>query len=130
MDLALGPEYEAFRADIAALLKDNADKAPGSNDRGLKNAKRLAWQAFLIENGLAARTIPAEYGGCGAAPDILKSRIIAEEFAKSGLPRGLANQGISMLVPTLLELGTEQQKQDWIAKTCLLYTSPSPRDRG
>ena len=131
MDLALSAEYEAFRGDVAALLKTHADKAPTSADRGMKNAKRLAWQAFLIENGLAARTIPAEYGGYGAAPDILKSRIIAEEFAKSGLPRGLANQGISMLVPTLLELGTEQQKQDWIAKTlrgevvwCQGYSEP------
>jgi alkylation response protein AidB-like acyl-CoA dehydrogenase len=91
----------------------------------------LAWQKFLIENGLAARTIPAEYGGYGAAPDILKSRIIAEEFSKSGLPRGIANQGVSMLVPTLLELGTQDQKQAWIAKTlrgevvwCQGYSEP------
>lgn len=131
MDLAFSAEYEAFRDDVAALLKTHADKAPTATDRGMKNPKRLAWQAFLIENGLAARTIPKEYGGYGASPDILKSRIIAEEFAKSGLPRGLANQGISMLVPTLLELGTEQQKQDWIAKTlrgeviwCQGYSEP------
>src|SRR3546814_2725174 len=47
----------------------------------------------------------------GAAPDILKSRIIAEEFSRARLPSGLANQGISMLVPTLLELGTDEQKR-------------------
>jgi len=131
MDLALSPEYEAFRAETAGFLKDNADKAPGPGDRGLKHPSRLAWQQLLIENGLAARTIPTEYGGYGAEPDILKSRIIAEEFAKSGLPRGLANQGISMLVPTLLELGTEDQKQAWIAPTlrgevvwCQGYSEP------
>ncbi|MEO0881589.1 MAG: acyl-CoA dehydrogenase family protein [Pseudomonadota bacterium] len=131
MDLALSPEYEAFRAETASFLKANADKAPGSGDRGLKHSKRLAWQRLLIEQGLAARTIPAEYGGYGAEPDILKSRIIAEEFAKSGLPRGLAGQGISMLVPTLLELGTEAQKQAYIAPTlrgdivwCQGYSEP------
>ena len=131
MDLAFSAEYEAFRNEVAGLLKANADKAPTSADRGMKNPKRLAWQAFLIEHGLAARTISAEYGGYGAEPDILKSRIIAEEFAKSGLPRGLAGQGISMLVPTLLELGTEEQKQAWIAKTlsgevvwCQGYSEP------
>ena len=131
MDLALSPEYEAFREEIATLLAAHADKAPTSEDRGMKNAKRLAWQAFLIEHGLAARTIPAEYGGYGGQPDILKSRIIAEEFSKSGLACGIANQGVSMLVPTLLELGTEQQKQDWIAKTlrgetvwCQGYSEP------
>ena len=131
MDLAFSPEYEAFRSEVATLLADNVDKAPGSVDRGMKNPKRLAWQAFLIEHGLAARTIPIEYGGYGAAPDILKSRIIAEEFSKSGLPRGIANQGVSMLVPTLLELGTDAQKEAWIAKTlrgetvwCQGYSEP------
>lgn len=131
MDLALSPEYEVFRADIAALLADNADKAPTRDDHGMKHPKRLAWQAFLIENGLAARTIPKAYGGYGAQPDILQSRIIAEAFARSGLPPGIANQGVSMLVPTLLELGTLAQKQDWISKTlrgetiwCQGYSEP------
>ena len=131
MDLALSPDYEAFRSSVADLLATNADKAPTNTDHGMKNSKRLAWQAFLIESGLAARTVPAEYGGFGAEPDILQSRIIAEEFAKSGLPRGLANQGISMLVPTLLELGTEAQKAKWIAPTlrgeivwCQGYSEP------
>src|SRR3546814_2499739 len=67
----------------------------------------------------------------GAAPDILKSRIIAEEFSRARLPSGLANQGISMLVPTLLELGTDDQKRRWIAATltgevvwCQGYSDP------
>ena len=117
MDLALSPEYEAFRDETAAFLAKHASNAPSASDRGMKHPKRLAWQALLIEHGFAARTIPEKYGGYGAAPDILKSRIIAETFAQSGLPGGLAGQGISMLVPTLLELGTEDQKQKWIAPT-------------
>jgi len=131
MDLSLSPEYEAFRDEIAELLASNADKAPTQADRGMKNAKRLDWQKWLIEHGLAARTIPTEYGGYGAEPDILKSRIIAEEFARTGLPKGIANQGVSMLVPTLLELGTEAQKQAYIRPTlhgemiwCQGYSEP------
>jgi alkylation response protein AidB-like acyl-CoA dehydrogenase len=131
MDLSLSTEYEAFRDEIAALLNANRDKAPTQSDRRMKNPKRLAWQKWLIENGLAARTIPAEYGGYGADADILKSRIIAEEFAKTGLPKGIANQGISMLVPTLLELGSEEQKQAYIRPTlhgemvwCQGYSEP------
>jgi alkylation response protein AidB-like acyl-CoA dehydrogenase len=91
----------------------------------------ISWQARLIEAGYAARTIPRDYGGFGAAPDILKSRIIAEEFVRAGAPMGLSGQGISMLVPTLLELGTEDQKQRWIAPTlrgeviwCQGYSEP------
>jgi alkylation response protein AidB-like acyl-CoA dehydrogenase len=131
MDLSLSPEYESFRDEIATLLADNKDKAPTQNDKGMKNQKRLDWQKWLIEHGLAARTIPQEYGGYGAEPDILKSRIIAEEFARTGLPKGIANQGVSMLVPTLLELGTEEQKQAYIRPTlygemiwCQGYSEP------
>lgn len=131
MDLSLSSEYESFRDEIAKLLSDNQDKAPTQADRGMKNPRRQAWQKWLIENGLAARTIPKEYGGYGAAPDILKSRIIAEEFARTGLPKGIANQGVSMLVPTLLELGTEEQKQSYIRPTlhgemiwCQGYSEP------
>lgn len=131
MDLKLSPEYEAFRGEIAQLLADNAHRAPTQDDRGMKHPKRLAWQKWLIENGLTARTIPAQYGGYGAEPDLLKSRIIAEEFAKTGLPKGIANQGISMLVPTLLELGTDAQKAAYIKPTlqgemiwCQGYSEP------
>ena len=59
------------------------------------------------------------------------SRIIAEEFTNAQIPLGMANQGISMFVPTLLELGTEDQKKSWIEKTikgeviwCQGYSEP------
>ena len=81
------------------------------------------WQETLIKNGYAARTIPKEYGGFGAEPDVLKSRIIAEEFTEAQIPLGMANQGISMLVPTLLELGSEDQKKSCTRPVGLLGTS-------
>ncbi|MGF1455971.1 MAG: acyl-CoA dehydrogenase family protein [Alphaproteobacteria bacterium] len=119
MDLTLGPEYVTFREDVLALLEAHRDAAPTPAERGLKHPRRLAWQKFLIEHGLAARTIPTAYGGYGAEPDFLKSRIIAEAFAATGLPGPMANQGISMLVPTLLECGTPEQKRAWIRPTLL-----------
>lgn len=131
MKLDLAPEYEAFRCDVAETLAKNAHLAPTSEDKGYKNARRIAWQKLLIRQGLAARTIPKEYGGYGAEPDILKARIIAEEFARSRVPGPMAGQGISMLVPTLLELGTEAQKQAYIRPTiegemiwCQGYSEP------
>ncbi|MEL6285291.1 MAG: acyl-CoA dehydrogenase family protein [Pseudomonadota bacterium] len=119
MDLSLNEEHVAFQREVEDFLSAHADKAPGPTDRGLKNSKRLAWQKRLIEHGYAARTIPKAYGGFGAAPDILKSRIIAEAFAKARVSTGLAGQGISMLVPTLLECGTEAQKEAFIKPTLL-----------
>lgn len=117
MDLSYGPAYEAFRDDVKQFLNTHGADAP--RGEGLRSPKMLAWQKRLIEHGYAARTIPKAYGGYGAAPDILQSRIIAEEFARAQVSQGMGGQGISMLVPTLLEVGTEAQKAQFIRPTLL-----------
>jgi len=63
--------------------------------------------------------VPKAYGGFGAEPDILKSRIISEEFSAAQLSTGLGGQGISMLTPVLLEMGTEAQKLQFIKPTIM-----------
>ncbi len=116
MDLSYGSEYDGFRRDVQQFLADNKDMAPKP---GAPAGNTLTWQALLVKNGYTARTIPKEYGGYGAAPDILESRIIAEEFAAAKVPGGLGGQGMGMLVPTLLELGTEEQRKRFIPPTLL-----------
>lgn len=128
MDLTYGSEYETFRTEVQTFLKKHKD-TPTTGP--MRSKAVLNWQRTLIENGYAARTIPKEYGGYGAEPDILKSRIIAEEFANAQANPGAGGQGISMLVPTLLEMGTEEQKQQFIGPTirgemiwCQGYSEP------
>jgi alkylation response protein AidB-like acyl-CoA dehydrogenase len=131
MNLNFTAEYEDFRADVRAFLDKHKADAPSMANVGLRSEKRLKWQRILLEHGYAARTLPKQYGGFGAEPDSLKQRIIAEEFARAKVPGGIAGQGINMLVPTLLELGTEEQKEKYIAKTlsgemiwCQGYSEP------
>lgn len=131
MNLDFTPEYQAFRAEVRDFLETHKDSAPRMSDRGVRSDKRKAWQKTLLEHGYAARTLPKEYGGYGAAPDALKSRIIAEEFSRAKMPGGISGQGINMLVPTLLELGTQEQKQKYIEPTltgemvwCQGYSEP------
>jgi len=126
MDLTLTPELAAFRDEVRAFLEAHK----GEHEAGAPKDPK-GWQRLLIDNGYAARTIPKAYGGYGAEPDILKSRIIAEAFIAAGAPRGMAGQGISMLVPTLLEVGSEEQKTRWIGPTlrgeviwCQGYSEP------
>ncbi|HEV2649968.1 MAG TPA: acyl-CoA dehydrogenase family protein [Rhizomicrobium sp.] len=126
MDLSYGPEYQAFRDDVRSFAAQHGSHAPRGSSGDMRE-----WQKLLIAHGYAARTVPKQYGGYGAEPDVLKSRIIAEEFIAAGLPMGMSGQGIAMLVPTLLELGTEEQKQRWIAPTlrgeiiwCQGYSEP------
>ncbi len=129
MDLSFGPEYAVFRAEVVDFLRAHGHLAP--RNAPLRSQVNLDWQKRLIEQGYAARTIPEAYGGFGAAPDIIKSRIIAEEFAAARVSAGLGGQGISMLVPTLLEVGSEAQKQQFIKPTiygemiwCQGYSEP------
>ncbi len=126
MDLNETPEMTAFRGQVRDFLKARRDDYADGAARD-----PLAWQLLLIEHGYAARTIPREYGGFGAEPDVLKGRIIAEEFIAASAPRGLTGQGISMLVPTLLEVGSDEQKKRWIGPTlrgeivwCQGYSEP------
>ena len=115
MDLSYGPQYDAFRQEVRDFIATHRDQAP--RGQGIRSEPVKRWQKLLIEHGYAARTIPVEYGGHGGEPDILKARIIGEEFAAAQVPGGLGGQGVSMLVPTLLELGTEEQKRQFIPPT-------------
>ncbi|MBS0362381.1 MAG: acyl-CoA dehydrogenase family protein, partial [Proteobacteria bacterium] len=69
MDLSETAEMAAFRGEVKGFLAAHKDDYDAGAARDLK-----AWQKLLIANGYAARTIPKEYGGYGAEPDILKSR--------------------------------------------------------
>ena len=122
MDLSYGPEAEAFRRGLREFLEANRERAPRGGQlmtAATKAPELLAWQRLLIEHGYAARTIPKEYGGYGAQADPLIRIIMDEEFARSGVAAGIGGQGPDMLVPTLLEHGSEEQKQRWIRPTIL-----------
>ncbi|MEM7364617.1 MAG: acyl-CoA dehydrogenase family protein [Pseudomonadota bacterium] len=128
MELSFGPEYESFRDEVRDFIKTHKDQ-PAPSGAGSEAGK--SWQKTLIEAGYTARTIPKEYGGFGAEPDMVKSRIINEEFATARMPGGLGGQGISMLIPTLLEMGTDEQKEQFIKPTlhgemvwCQGYSEP------
>ena len=140
MDLNFGPEYTKFREEVNDFCKEysgvllESSKIPMSDElsSGQIKMKRSDWQKLLIEKGYFARSIPKEYGGYGGETDIIKNRIIAEEFAKNNTPPPMGGQGIDMLVPTLLELGTEEQKKEYIEPTlhgdiiwCQGYSEPN-----
>lgn len=134
MDLSLDQRYLDFRAEVRAFVdrhKDDAPPAISIRDRGKPTQEVLDWQKHLIANGYAARTVPKEFGGHGAAPDILENMIIGEEFNAANVSAGLAGIGIMMLVPTLLEAGTPEQKARYIPKAitgeewwCQGYSEP------
>ena len=141
MNLEYGPQYEDYKKEVQAFCKkykgiqfSDSAKVPlaQNNKSGGPSMSRSDWQKTLIENGYFARSIPKEYGGFGGESDVIKSRIAATEFSNSGIPGPMGGQGIDMLVPTLLELGTEEQKNKYIKPTlygemiwCQGYSEPN-----
>jgi alkylation response protein AidB-like acyl-CoA dehydrogenase len=132
VNLELAEKHRALQAQIREFAATHGHLSPPTGGgRKRPDAQTRAWQALLVERGYAARTVPREFGGFGAEPDVLDAAIIAEEFAAAAVHPGIMNQGISMLVPTLLEVGTEQQRRDWVRATirgeiiwCQGYSEP------
>jgi len=131
MDLEYGERYEAFRRQVRAFLDEHRSRRPAGHIYAMPRADLTSWLQLLIDHGYWARTIPKEYGGYGAAPDLLETVIMDEEFNRAGVARGMMAQGPSMLVPTLLEHGSVEQKRTWIRPTmraeilwCQGYSEP------
>jgi alkylation response protein AidB-like acyl-CoA dehydrogenase len=132
MDLTLTEKHRQLQDEVTAFVAKHRDRAPRpGGGRKRPDAKALDWQRMLLERGYFARTIPREYGGFGLPHDVIELAIIADAFSRAGVSPGIHNQGISMLVPTLLEVGTEEQRKRWIETTirgetiwCQGYSEP------
>src|SRR4051812_2042505 len=132
MDLSLSEKHRALQDEVRAFIREHGHKSPKlGGGRKRPDQKALDWQKLLVDHGYVARTIPREYGGYGAQPDVLDAAGVAAGVPPAGVYARLADQSISMLVPTLLEVGTDAQKRQWIEKTirgdviwCQGYSEP------
>ncbi len=130
MDLRYSEEYEALRAEVRKFLAGHWPLEGDEAELPLAEQASLA-RGRAIEAGYLARGIPRQYGGSEQPPDVLKSTIIREEFRAARAPGDLAGIGPSMLVPTLLEHGSEWQKERFVSPTirgeiswCQGYSEP------
>lgn len=117
MDLRYGDEYEAFRREVRAFLDRHWRTPEGS--AGDRHAAERAFRQRAIEAGYVARNVPRRFGGSEQPPDVLRAAVIAEELALAGAPGEVRGAGTGMLVPTLLEHGTEEQCQRFVPPTIL-----------
>ena len=75
-----------------------------------------AFVEAAIGRGYMHRSIPRRFGGSEQQPDIGKAEVIREELSRARAPSDRI-PGNGLVVPTLLEWGTEEQKQRFIAPT-------------
>jgi len=70
-----------------------------------------------VERGYLYRGVPRRFGGSEQPTDVVAAQIISEAFVARRAPQEVPGNGTTMLIPVLLECGTEQQKQTFIPKT-------------
>ena len=116
MDLRYTPEYDAFREEVRTFLKTSWPLSGEQADLPDAERERI-FRDLAIERGYLYRSLPKKYGGSERESDILKSKIILDEFTRAGAPGELSGQGPDMLVPTLLEKGNEAQMEKFIPPT-------------
>src|SRR5215471_19243242 len=119
MELAYSKEDEAFRKEVRNWLKANlpkkdktvSDLMPHDPER-VRRAKE--WQRKLYEAGYVAMNWPKEYGGQEA--DLMRQTIVNEELVLARAPGLIGASGLGMLGPTLIQLGSEEQKRRYLPK--------------
>jgi len=118
MDFRDTPEEAAFRTDVHTFIESNLPQGWGEVDAeaaflGDDDPERRAflkqWQGALGKRGWIAPHWPTEYGGAGMS--VTEQFIFNEEMAVSRAP-GVGGFGVTMIGPTLILYGTEEQKQE------------------
>lgn len=136
MDFSFTKEEEAFRQELRTWLEENLPEGWLEGKRDLPTdldeySKYLRdWQNKMYEGGWAAIAWPKEYGGRDAT--LMEEIIYHQEMVRVDAPPLINYIGIHMVGPTLIESGTEEQKDKYIKKMltgeevwCQGYSEPN-----
>ena len=137
MDVRFSAADEAFRLEVRAWLEDNLvgefaalRGRGGSGDLEGAVDVRRAWEKRLADGGWTCVGWPKQWGGRGL--ELSQEVIFNEEYARSRAPGRLGHIGETLLGPTLIAFGTEEQKRRFlppIARTeelwCQGYSEPN-----
>jgi alkylation response protein AidB-like acyl-CoA dehydrogenase len=105
MDLNLTPNEQSFRDEFRAWLRDNVVAAKSVDE--LKQ-----WQRTLFEGGWAGISWPKAFGGRGAT--LMEQAIFQEELALADAPHLIGTIGLSLVGPTIIAMGTDEQKARYL----------------
>ena len=108
---------ETFRLETRNWLADNCPpgaRGPGEISNGstkidIKDSDTRVWIERMVEKGWTVPSWPKAYGGGGLSTD--EVIVLLQEMKAISARPALSSFGTSMIGPTLLEYGTEDQKQ-------------------
>jgi alkylation response protein AidB-like acyl-CoA dehydrogenase len=114
--MVINMSLEEFRLETREWLEENCPagaRGPGEVYNGstkikIRDPDTRLWVERMVEKGWTVPNWPKEYGGGGlTTPEYV---VLVEEMSLIGARPALSGFGTSMIGPTLLELGTEEQK--------------------
>ncbi|MFN2613665.1 MAG: acyl-CoA dehydrogenase family protein [Actinomycetota bacterium] len=111
MDFDDAPSDASFRAELRTWLDANHPGTPPGGDEAFE--WRRLWQRRLADGGWAAPGWPRAWGGRDASVSQLV--VFEEELAAAGLPPIANAIGVWNVGPAIMEHGTAEQKQRWLA---------------
>jgi alkylation response protein AidB-like acyl-CoA dehydrogenase len=118
MDLTYPTDAEAFRTEIRGWLEENLPEGWFDDDFSMTPEERRKfqeeWTQKLFDGGWICASWPKEYGGKGLS--IMESVVLNEEFARAGAPLRADFFGDTLVGPTILQWGSEEQKKDFLPK--------------
>ncbi len=118
MELTYTPEAEAFRVEIRRWLEENLPTGWFDEGFELTGEERAQfnkeWPTKLYEGGWICASWPTEYGGRGLS--VMENVVLTEEFARAGAPMRADFFGDTLVGPTILQWGTEEQKKEFLPK--------------
>ncbi|PIC63713.1 acyl-CoA dehydrogenase [Sporosarcina sp. P13] len=136
MDFSFTKKEEKFRTELRTWLETNLPEGWLEGKRDLPedldeySAYLRAWQRTLYDGGWAAIAWPKEYGGRDAS--LMEEIIYHQEMVRVKAPPLINYIGIHMVGPTLIDMGTEEQKEKYLKKIltgeeiwCQGYSEPS-----
>ncbi|MGE5597282.1 MAG: acyl-CoA dehydrogenase family protein [Hyphomicrobiales bacterium] len=130
MDFRDTSEQAAWREEVRSFLQkerpDRGDGAPPNWEQG-PDAMR-EWRNKLAQKGWIAPAWPKEYGGAGLG--VMEQFIMNEEFAEARV-MNVGGMGTSMIGPTIIIHGTDEQKKEHLGailrgetRWCQGYSEP------
>ncbi len=118
MDLTYPTDAEAFRAEVRTWLEANLPAGWFDDGFHMDNDAKLEfqsnWTRKLFEGGWICATWPKEFGGRGLTT--MQGVVVAEEFHLAGAPLRADFFGDTLVGPTILQWGTDEQKKYFLPK--------------
>ncbi len=108
-----GGDPELFRTEARTWLEENFPPSMKNVDLAMSveapTGDAKLWKERMGAKGWGTPTWPNAYGGGGLTSS--EARILQQEMASIGARNPIGGMGVMMFGPTLLEYGTEEQKQ-------------------